>query len=81
VPIVLKPGSLNRLEHSGLFQACNWIALPLQESKFEKDSKGRFECTKVLFFSTRYPETDVRWTKIDSAETVGILRASALFCV
>jgi hypothetical protein len=28
VPIVLKSGSLNLLEPSGLVQACNWIALP-----------------------------------------------------
>ena len=29
VPIVLKSGSLNLLEHSGPVQACNGIALPL----------------------------------------------------
>jgi len=29
VPIVLKSGSLNLLEHSGPAQACNGIALPL----------------------------------------------------
>jgi hypothetical protein len=29
VPIVLKAGSLNLLEHSGPLQACNGIALPL----------------------------------------------------
>jgi hypothetical protein len=81
VPIVLKPGRLNRLELSGPFQACNGIALPLQENKFEEGRKGCFDCVKVWYFSIRYPETDVRWTKIDIAEAVGILRASALLCV
>ena len=31
MPIVLKSGSLNLLEPSGPVQACNGIALPLQE--------------------------------------------------
>jgi hypothetical protein len=29
VPIILKSGSLNLLEHSGPVQACNGVALPL----------------------------------------------------
>ena len=29
VPIVLKYGSLNLLEHSGPVQTCDWVALPL----------------------------------------------------
>jgi hypothetical protein len=81
VLIVLKPGSVNRLELSGHFQACNGIALPLKENKFEKGRKGCFDCVNVWYFSIRYPETDVPWTKSDSAVAIGILRASALFCV
>jgi hypothetical protein len=40
VPIVLKYGSLNLLETSGLVQACNGIALPFTNeiAKYEKRS-------------------------------------------
>ena len=35
VPIVLKSGSLNLLEHSGPVQACNGIALPVNKVAIE----------------------------------------------
>ena len=41
VPIVLKSGSLNLLETSGLVQACNGIALPLPyKVTFQRQSKS-----------------------------------------
>jgi hypothetical protein len=55
VPIVLKSGSLNLLEPSGLVQACNGIALPLPLpiGKIETDKEDRIveEITYLLTYS------------------------------
>ena len=49
MPIVLKSGSLNLLEHSGSVQACNGTALPLQVTKKEDDAYEKaIDCLKLL---------------------------------
>jgi hypothetical protein len=79
VPIVLKSGSLNLLELSGPVQACNGIALPFTNGKYENinyefvEANGWFKNVK-----NKYIETNGKFENINH-EFIDTISGSSVF--